>query len=111
MQSNFRSGYGCVTETLKFPNDVTIALDFKQCCAAIFIFDMVDHFILVGRLRSSGVSEGSLAWCANYHYLEKACWTIRMLCCKAFNTKSMEGPTEYKTLSSAYKWMRELPTT
>ena len=38
-------------------NDVTIALDSKQCCAAIFIdlakaFDTVDHSILVGRLRS-----------------------------------------------------------
>jgi hypothetical protein len=51
MQSGFRSGYGCVTATLKVLNDVTIALDSKQCCAAIFIdldkvFDMVDHFIL-----------------------------------------------------------------
>jgi hypothetical protein len=71
MQSGFRSGYGCVTATLKVFNDVTIALDSKQCCAAIFIdlvkaFDTVDHSILVGRLRSIGVSEGSLAWFANY---------------------------------------------
>ena len=29
-------------------------------------FDRVDHYILVGRLRSIGVSEGSLAWFANY---------------------------------------------
>ena len=27
MQSGFRSGYGCVTATLKVLNDVTIALD------------------------------------------------------------------------------------
>ena len=37
MQSGFRSGYGCVTATLKVFNDVTIALDSKQYCAAIFI--------------------------------------------------------------------------
>ena len=42
-----------------------------QCCAAIFIdlandFDTVDHSIIVGRLRSIGVSEGSLAWFVNY---------------------------------------------
>jgi hypothetical protein len=60
MQSVFRSGYGCVTATLKVLNDVTIALDSTQCCAAIFIdlakaFDMVDHSILVGWLRSIGV--------------------------------------------------------
>ena len=52
MQSGFHSGCGCVTATLKVLNDVTIALDSKQCCAAIFIdlaktFDTVDHSILV----------------------------------------------------------------
>ena len=57
--------------TSKGLNDVTIALDCKQCCAAIFIdsakaFDTVAHSILVGRLRTIGVSEGSLAWFANY---------------------------------------------
>ena len=71
MQSGFCSGYGCVTATLKVLNDVTIALDSKQYCAAIFIdlakaFETVDHSILVGQLRSIGVSEGSLAWFANY---------------------------------------------
>ena len=62
MQSGFLSGYRCVTATLKVLNDVTIALDSKQCCAAFSIdlakaFDTVDHSILVGRLRSIGVSE------------------------------------------------------
>jgi hypothetical protein len=42
--------------------------------------------------------------------VEKACLRLRKLCCIAFNTKSGEGPAEYKTVSSAYKWMRELPT-
>ena len=60
-----------ITATLKVLNDVTIALDSKQYCAAICIvlakaFDTVDHSILVGRLRSIGVSVGSLAWFANY---------------------------------------------
>ena len=31
-------------------------------------------------------------------------------CCRVIITKSGEGPAEYKTVSSAYKWMRELPT-
>ncbi|CDQ76314.1 unnamed protein product [Oncorhynchus mykiss] len=61
----------CHYNLKKVLNEVTIALDFKQCCAAIFIdlakaFDTVDHSILVDRLRSTGVSEGSLAWFANY---------------------------------------------
>ena len=70
MQFGFRSGYGCVTATLKVLNDVTIAFDSKQCCAAFFIvlakaFDTVDYSILVGRLRTIGVPEGSLSWFAN----------------------------------------------
>ena len=90
MQSGFRSGYGCVTATLKVLNDVTIALDSKQFCAAIFIdlakaFDMVDHFILVGRLRSIGVSEGSLAWFANY-------LSQRVQCIKSENLLSQPLP-------------------
>ena len=36
MQSGFLSGYGCGTATLKVLNDVTIALDSKQCGAASF---------------------------------------------------------------------------
>ena len=71
MQSGFRPGYGCVTATLKVLNDVTIALDSKQYCAAICIdlakaFDKIDHSIIVGRQMSIGVSEGSLVWFANY---------------------------------------------
>ena len=71
MKSGFRSVYGCVTATLKVLNDVTIALDSKQCCAAILNdltkgFDTAEHSILVGRQRSIGVSEGYLAWFANY---------------------------------------------
>ena len=37
MQSGFRSDYGCVTATLKVLNDVTIALDSKQCCAVFLL--------------------------------------------------------------------------
>ena len=60
-QSGFHSGYGCVTANLKVLHDVIIALDSKQCCAAIFIdlakaFDTVDHSIFMGRLRRNGVS-------------------------------------------------------
>ena len=81
----FRSGYGSVTATLKVLNDVTIALDSKQCCAAIFIdlakaFDTVDHSNLVDRLRGIGVSEGFLAWFANY------------LCCLSHCLSPMEYP-------------------
>ena len=42
--------------------------------------------------------------------VEKACWTLRKICCRVFNKKSREGPAEYNTVSSAYKWMRRAPT-
>ena len=90
MQSGFRSGYGCVNATLKVLNDVAIALYSKQCCAAIFIdlakaFDTVHHSILVGWLRSTGVSEGSLAWFANY-------LSQRVKCIKSENLLSQPLP-------------------
>jgi hypothetical protein len=55
----------------KVLNDVTFALDYKECCADICIdlvkvFDTVNHSSLVGRLRSIGVSEGSWGWFADY---------------------------------------------
>jgi hypothetical protein len=28
---------------------------------------------------------------------DKACWILRNLCCRVFNTKSGEGKAEYKT--------------
>jgi hypothetical protein len=34
--------------------------------------------------------------------VEKACWTLRKLYCRAFNTKSEEGPAEYKTIICIY---------
>ena len=81
MQYDFCSCYGSVTQTLKVLNYVTIALDSKQCCDAIFIdlakaFDTVDHSIRVGRLRKIGVSEGSLNWFANY-LLKSAVYKVR----------------------------------
>ena len=71
VQSGFRTGYGCITATLKIINDVVSALGTKQYCAAIFIdlakaFDTVDHSILLDRLGSIGVSGHSLAWFSNY---------------------------------------------
>jgi hypothetical protein len=41
---------------------------------------------------------------------EKAYWTPRKFSFGAFNTKSEEGPAEYKIVSYKYTWMREFPT-
>ena len=49
------------------------------------LFESVDHSILVGRLRSIGVSEGSLAWFANY-------LSQRMQCIKSEDLLSQPLP-------------------
>ena len=51
MQSGFRAGHGCTSATLKVLNDIIIAIDKRQYCAAVFIdlakaFDSVNHLIL-----------------------------------------------------------------
>ena len=56
MQSGFRSGYGCVTASLKFLNDFPIALDSKQCCAAIFI-DFAKSFYYGRPYHSCGLAK------------------------------------------------------
>ncbi len=71
VQSGFRSGFGCVTATLKVLNDITSALDSKLHCAAVLIdlakaFDTVDHSILADRLSSIGIRGLSLSWLSNY---------------------------------------------
>ena len=96
--SGFCSGYGCITATSKLLNDVTIALYSKQCCAAIFIdlakaFDRVDYTILVGRLRSIGVSEGYLAWFANYLSQRVQCMKCSVPVTRGVPQGSILGPT------------------
>jgi hypothetical protein len=57
-------------------------------------FDTVDHSILVGRSRSIGVSEGSLAWFANYlrvQYIKSE----NVLVTKGVPQGSILGPTRF----------------
>ena len=71
MQSGFRAGHGCTSATLKVLNDIIIAIDKRQYCAAVFIdldkaFDSVNHRILIGRLNSLGFSNDCFAWFTSY---------------------------------------------
>lgn len=71
MQSGFRTGYGCVSATLKVLNDIICAIDAKHYCVAVFIdlakaFDSVDHCILLDRLKDVGLIEECLAWFSSY---------------------------------------------
>ena len=39
--------------------------------------------------------------------LEKACWTLSKLFCKAVRTQVKQGPDVYRIVSSAYRWIDE----
>lgn len=65
-QSGFRSGYSCITASLKVFNDIICAIDNKEYCVAALVdlakaFDSVDHELLLDRLRDIGFPESCLA--------------------------------------------------
>lgn len=68
-QSSFCKNNSTVTAALKVINDITEALDNKQCCLSFIdfskAFDTVDHITLIGRLWL-GFSQQAVGWFANY---------------------------------------------
>lgn len=66
-QSGFRSGYSTTTALLKFTNDVFSSCDKNQCTGVIFLdlskaFDLVDHYLLLDKLKSIGFNRNALLW-------------------------------------------------
>ncbi len=70
-QSGFRPKHSTTTALLKFTNDVFSSFDKGQLTGAIFIdlskaFDMVDHYLLLDKLYSIGLSQHALLWFSTY---------------------------------------------
>ncbi len=70
-QSGFRAGHSTITATTVVTNDLITALDRRQHCAALFVdltkaFDLVDHALLLQRLKSIGLGNSALSWFKNY---------------------------------------------
>lgn len=70
-QSEFRAGHSTITATTVVTNDLITALDRRQHCAALFVdltkaFDLVDHALLLQRLKSIGLGNSALSWFKNY---------------------------------------------
>ncbi len=69
-QSGFRAGHSTITATTLVTNDLITALDKRQHCSALLVdltkvFDLVDHALLLQRLKSIGLGNSSLSWFKN----------------------------------------------
>ncbi len=70
-QFRFRNGHSTTTCILSFLNDVYINIDNGLYPGVVFLdpkkaFDMVDHDILVEKLRMYGISSNSCKWFKDY---------------------------------------------
>ena len=59
-------------------NDLIVALDRKQDCAALFldlskVFDSVDHELLLNKLRNAGFGPKAVKWLRNYYIVRTQC--------------------------------------
>lgn len=75
-QFGFRPNYSTTTALTKFVNDVASSLDKNLSTGAIDLtkaFDLVDHYILLGKLYSIGLSEQSILWFNSYLHFRRQC--------------------------------------
>uniref|UniRef100_A0A3B3HCE9 Reverse transcriptase domain-containing protein n=1 Tax=Oryzias latipes TaxID=8090 RepID=A0A3B3HCE9_ORYLA len=90
LQSGFRKKHSTITAATKVINDILVALDNKQYCAALFIdlskaFDTVDHIVLKQRLISFGLSDHAVSWLTNYMKNRTQCVRQDGLCSEFLN--------------------------
>ncbi len=67
----FQSGHSTISATTLVTNNLITALHKRQHCAALFVdltkgFDLVDHALLLQRLKSIGLGNSALSWFKNY---------------------------------------------
>jgi len=77
-QSGFRKHFSTTTALLKFTNDVFLSFDNRMCTGALFLdltkaFDLVDHYLLLDKLYSFGLSTSSLLWFNSYLHNRRQC--------------------------------------
>ena len=77
-QSGFRSKHSCETSLLKITQDWYTSLNNKQVIGALFLdfsmaFDMVNHNILLQKLKIYNFSQGAMNWFNSYLSDRKMC--------------------------------------
>ena len=81
-QSGFRSNHSTSTALLKLTNDIFCASNDSKLTGAIFIdltkaFDLVDHYLLLDKLYSIGLSRNALLWFNSYLHNRKQCVVVQ----------------------------------
>ena len=81
-QSGFRSNHSTTTALLKLTNDILFASNNNNLAGAIFIdltkaFDLVDHYLLLDKLFSMGLSQNILLWFNAYLHNRKQCVVLQ----------------------------------
>src|SRR5436190_23191810 len=79
-QSGFRRYHSTETALLKVTDDIRLAMDRSQCTILILFdfskaFDMVNHEILLEKLRILGFSDIALSWMGSYLSGRRQCVT------------------------------------
>lgn len=77
-QPGFRPNFSTTTALLKFTNYIFTASENGQLTAAIFLdltkaFNIVDHYLLLNKLYSTGISRNSLLWLNSYLHNRRQC--------------------------------------
>lgn len=81
-QSGFRSNHSTTTALLKLTNDIFSSSGNNNLTGAIFIdlskaFDLVDHYLLLDKLFSIGLSRNALLWFNSYLHNRKHCVALQ----------------------------------
>ena len=82
VQSGFRANHSTTTTLLKLTNDIFSSSSTGKLTGALFIdlskaFDLVDHYLLLDKLYSIGLSRKSLLWFSSYLHNRKQCVVIQ----------------------------------
>uniref|UniRef100_A0A3Q3ERT6 Reverse transcriptase domain-containing protein n=1 Tax=Labrus bergylta TaxID=56723 RepID=A0A3Q3ERT6_9LABR len=77
-QSGFRPNFSTSTALLKFTNNVFSTSENGKLTGAIFLdltkaFDIVDHYLLLDKLNSIGVTRNTLLWFNSYLHNKRQC--------------------------------------
>ena len=115
-QSGFCSNHSTITALLKLSNAIYSATNNSNLTGAVFIdvtkaFDLVDHYHLLDKLHSVGLSHNALLWFHTYLHNRKQCVVIQGT--KSDTLVQQRGMPQGLTLGPLlfpFSWIKSLPS-